>query len=269
VFSARKLKAALAVGAGLALAGGLTLTASPARAATPSCGPKCIDIFSKNFGSYFNPQFALDVYRQSIKVGQPLILFRVSNSDPAMDFTVADEGQVSDFYAAGLVSSAFALHYGCHGMIPVAGVQIPCGGPSKDLFAFELEYSPYGVESGLCAGVPLGTVNTKIVLEPCGQTAGTVWAVDTLDSCPFTNPLYALEAQMINGLDTNFSHPVVATYPASGYPTDVPRPQLYLSALTGFSQTGGGTPITSKCGGLAVTGPDNNQLWGAKAGILP
>jgi hypothetical protein len=222
-------------------------------------------LFSKNFGSYLNPQFALDVFRQGAKVGQPIILFRESNSDPALDFTATSEGQVSDFFQAGLVSAAFNLHYGCNWNV----FEDQCGNRFPDLFAFEMEYAPFGVLSGLCVGATSALPGTKVTLQPCGVNAGTVWAVDTLDSCPFTNPLYSFEAQAINGLDTNFSHPSVLTYPASGSPTDKPRPQLYLSELTGFSQTGGVTPSTVACGGLAVSGPDNNQLFGAWRGVLP
>ena len=77
----------LATAAALTLLGGLgtasAITAGTARAATPSCGSACIDIFSKNFGTFGNPQFVLDVYRQKQSVGQKIILFRESNSDPA------------------------------------------------------------------------------------------------------------------------------------------------------------------------------------------
>ncbi len=253
----------LAAAATLALAGGLGAVAGTAHAATPSCGSNCIDVFSKNFGSYSNPQFVLDVLRQGAKVGQPIILFREANSDPAQDFTVANEGQVSDFYAAGMVSSAFALHYGCNWN----NFQNKCGNSFPDLYAFEVEYAPFGVDSGLCVGATSAAAGAKVSLQPCGVNAGTVWAVDTLDSCP-SNPLYSLEAQAINGLDTNFSHPSVLTYPRSGFPTDKPRPQFFLSQLTGFSQTGG-TGRAGACGGLAVTGPDNDQLFGAVAGVLP
>ena len=51
--------------------------------------------------------------RQGEKAGQPIILFRTANYDPALDWTAAFQGTVADFYAAGLVSSALALHYGC------------------------------------------------------------------------------------------------------------------------------------------------------------
>ncbi len=40
---------------------------------------------------------------------------------------------------------------------------------------------------------------------------------------------------LINGSDTNFSQPFVLTYPQSGYPTDLPRPQLLVGKITGLS----------------------------------
>jgi hypothetical protein len=246
-----------AAAAALTLAGSLGASgALTASAATPSCGPDCINVFSKNFGTYHSPQFVLDVQGQNSSIGGKIILFRQSNSDPAEDFTVTYEGLVSDFFAAGLVSASLNLHYGN-------------GSPSAgfDHAAFEEEYSPYGVLSGLCVGVASTAVaNEKVTLQPCGVTSKTVWVVDFLDSCPFgTNPLYFGEAPVINGSDTNFSHPFVLTYPAAGYPTDSPRPQLFVTNLNGFSQSGNGIP----CGGGSVVGPNSNQLWGAKAGVLP
>ena len=62
---------------------------------------------------------------------------------------------------------------------------------------------------------------------------------------------------LINGSDTNFSHPFVLTYPTNGYPTDMPRPQLFVNNLTGFSQTAIGTDR-----------PQTHQLWGADFGVL-
>ena len=260
--------AVLTLTGGLGLSG--ALTAGTANAATPSCGPTCIDIFSKNFGTFHNPQFVLDVYQQKQVTGQKIILFRESNSDPAEDFTVADEGQVSDFFQAGLVSSALNLHYGCNWSI----AQDKCTNASfPDDYAFEEEYAPFGVNSGLCTGVAATAVSGEgLTLQPCGTTSKTVWVVDVplaagqqSDSCPLTNPLYSLEAPVINGSDTNFSHPFVATYPAAGYPTDASRPQLTVANLTGFSQTGNATP----CGLNSISGPDSNQLWAADAGVLP
>ena len=95
------------------------------------------------------------------------------------------------------------------------------------------------------------------------MSSKTTWIADTIDSC-IANPLYFAEVPAINGSSTNFSHPPVLTYPASGYPTDTPRPQLTTQLLTGFSQSGG----TGQCGTGSVNGPDSNELWSAVAGVL-
>src|SRR5271167_4228627 len=105
-----------AAAATLTLVGGVgaagAISASSASAATPSCGFSCIEVFNHNFGTHAHPNFTLDTLRRGEKVGQPQILFRVSNADPALDYTISYQGLVSDFFAAGLVSAAVDLHYG-------------------------------------------------------------------------------------------------------------------------------------------------------------
>ena len=153
----------LAAAATLTLVGGAagTLAAGPANAATPSCGHRCINLFSKKFSDVLTtkPGFVLDVLRQGAKVGQPIIMFQSSNADPAEDFTVSLQGTVNDFVAAGLVSPALALHYG------------------NDI-AWEFEYSPNGVDSGLCVGISPARPSTTrrsafsraaCRLRPCGS----------------------------------------------------------------------------------------------------
>jgi hypothetical protein len=185
------------------------------------------------------------VFRQGEKVGQPIILFRQSNSDPAEDFTLSFQGLVSDFFAAGLVSAQVNLHYG-NGSVNAV-----------DEPAFEQEYAPFGVDSGLCVGVAATAFqNEGVTLQPCGVTSRTVWILDTFDlSFPaFLQGYFPL----INGSDTNFSHPFVMTYPSNGQPTDIPRPQIQVRNLTGFSNGFG--PIVG-------TVPDT-QLWGADFGVI-
>jgi hypothetical protein len=243
----------LAGAATLALVGGVgTAGALSAAAATPSCGHDCIDIFSRAFGTHKTPNFVLDVLRQGAKVGQPIILFRTSNTDPAEDFVPSIQGTTADFYAAGLVSAAVALHYGC-----IAGGNFPnCGTTGVDDPAIELEYAPFGVDSGLCVGVAAtATQGEGVTLQPCGVSAKTVWIIDTNDSPATLNRGYV---PLINGSDTNFSHPFVLSYPANGFPTDKPRPQLQTKNLTGFSN-GRGTQIGSV---------NDTQLWGADFGVL-
>ena len=227
-------------------------TAGAASAATPSCGFSCINIFSRQFGHHSSPNFVMDVLRQGANTGQPIILYRTSLADPAEDFTLAFQGFTSDFYATGMVSSQVALHYGC-----TVGPFTTCAAGFDDP-AFEFEYAPYGVDSGLCTGV--GTTaaqGTKVALEPCGVSSKTVWIADIADS-PST--LFHDYVPLINGSDTNFSHPFVLTYPSNGYPTDTPRPQLVTKNLTGFTQ---GVFFAPELGTV-----DDTQLWGGDFGIL-
>ena len=102
-----------AAAATLTLVGGIGAAgATAATAATPSAGGNTVDIYSPLFGSHHSPSFVLDVLRQGEKVGQPVILYRATNYDPAEDFILSYQGLVSDFFAAGLVSASTELHYG-------------------------------------------------------------------------------------------------------------------------------------------------------------
>jgi hypothetical protein len=247
-----------AAAAALTLVGGGAvgaLTAGAAAAATPSCGVTCVEFFSAEFGSFSSQNFVLDTLRRGEKAGQPQILFRTSGSDPAEDYTISDEGVVSDFYTAGLISSAVALHYGGLGCEDYDTTTATCTTFYPDLAAYEIEYSPYGADSGLCAGVGTTAVaGTKVTLQPCGDSAKTIWIIDSEDET--TSDYYPL----INGSDTNFSQPYVLTYPTNSYPTDMPRPGLYVTNLTGFKGANG----------LPTPGTVNDhQLWGYHTGVLP
>ena len=209
----------LAVAATMTLVGGVSaIGLPPADAATPSCGD-CFTLFSQEYG----PAFVLDVLRQGEKAGQPIILFRASNTDPAEDFTILDLAAVSSYYAAGLVSEALDKNYGTR-------------------VGFEYEYSPYGVVSGLCMGVgSTAGDGTPVALEQCGQSGQTVWVAV---------PDGSIGAAVINGSDTNFADPYVLNYPANGYPTDLPRPQLNTYPLQQYAD---GTVY-------------DNERWGAPSG---
>ena len=273
---------------------GVLATAATANAATPSCGITCVDIFSKQFGHHDAPSFLLDVFRQHVKIGQPIILYRASNNDIAEDFRLQFQGTVADFYAGGMVTAAFALHYGCISSLGNGGLgnfpdcfgltRVPQGfefafntfcGPNTPGFtagttatngscpadfndpAFEIEYTPAGVDSGLCVGVASTAVQEEgVTLQECGASSKTVWAIDLFDN--LAQVFFTGYAPLINGSDTNFSHPFVLTYPQSGFPTDKPRPQLQVDNLSGF--TNGFPPIVN------FPSIDDNQLWGADFG---
>jgi hypothetical protein len=230
----------VATGATAAIAAG---TAGTASAATPSCGSTCIDIYSPQFTTWSHPWDVLDVYKQDAVVGAPIILFRISNVDPGEDFTLAKQGTVNSFYQAGLVSAAVNLHYG--------------GGATgyPDFEAYEIQYSPYGIETGLCAGLAsTAAAGTKVTLQSCGASSKTVWIADWSD---FTWA-GGQSVPLINGSTTNFSQPYVLTYPRTSSPSDHPRPQLYVTNLTG--EANGTDPNLSSV--------DSNQLWWASFGPI-
>jgi hypothetical protein len=253
----------LATAATLTLVGGVgmagALAAGPAAAATPSCGPGCVNIFNQDIG----PGFFVDVYRQGEKVGQPIILFRASNFDPALDWSISFQGTVADFFLAGLVSATTALHYGCDGAnFPGDSCNTaPPGAPFNgfpNLAAFEIEYAPFGVDSGLCMGVAATAFQGEgVTLQPCGVSAKTVWIIDQQD-----NSLGQTQGlPLINGSNTNFSHPFVLTYPGNAFPTDKPRPQITVTNLTGFQQPGSAAlPVISTVA--------SSQLWLEVQGVL-
>jgi hypothetical protein len=264
--------AALTLVSGVGMAG--ALAAGPAAAATPSCGNGCVNIFNQDIG----PGFLVDVLRQGEKVGQPIILFRSANFDPALDWSIAFQGTVADFFAAGLVSATTALHYGCDAAttgfaggtcFTPATATTRASGTFPNLNAFEIEYAPFGVDSGLCMGVAATAFNDEgVTLQPCGVSSKTVWIVDSFDQGTgvptpvFRNTPFA-NLPLINGSNTNFSKPFVLTYPGNAFPTDKPRPQIVVTNLTGFQQPGTSGVILP-----VINSINSSQLWGGFQGVL-
>jgi len=188
-------------------------------AATPSCGPTCIDLSNALYGTSSNPAFVLADVPQAQNVGQPLTLARASNANPGEDFTSSFQGLVSDFIAAGLIAPGMSIY--------------------DKLVVYEFEYSPFGVQTGLCVGVGATPANgTGVALEPCGVSAKTTWIFDT----QLTGP----DLPLINGAtDSNFSDPFVLSALGPGFP-------LFTSTM----HTSSGSTVFT------------NQLWGSKTGVL-
>jgi hypothetical protein len=266
------LAAALTLVSSAGLAGAITSPGS-AQAATPSCGTSCVNTYPQEYaGTSLNaPQDVVDVLRQGDKVGQPIILFRSANFDPAEDWTYTDQDPASDFYAAGLLTAALALHYGCISGTTIVSGQIQCAAGGVDDNAFQIQYAPFGVDSGLCLGVAATAVSGEgVTLQPCGVSSKTTWIQDTYSndgspSTPAPGPSPAFWAA-VNGSGTDFSNPLVLTYPGNANPVDKPRVQLVLQQLAQFSN--GVTPTPAPTTGSNVT-DDSNQLWTAFEGILP
>ena len=195
----------LAAAATLTVAGGLsTVGTLPATAATPQCGPHCIQVFSAKF-----PNFVETVFQGVAAVGQPTIVAPPSSSDPAGDLIVPRAGTVSDFFAAGLVSAAVNQHYGSER-------------------AVQIEYAPLGKPTGLCSALATTAYqNEGLTLQPCSTPGTTVWIVDRADSPgPPSAPF-----PIVNGSTTDFTHPFAMII--HGNPGHKRFPQIKVQRLRG------------------------------------
>ena len=195
----------LAAAATLTVAGGLsTVGTLPATAATPECGPHCIQVFTAKFG----PNFVETVFQGVGTVGQPTIVAPPSSSDPAGDLIVPRAGTVSDFFAAGLVSAAVNQHYGSE-------------------TAVQIEYAPLGKPTGLCSALATTAYqNEGLTLQPCSTPGTTVWIVDTADA-PAAAPFFPI----VNGSTTDFTHPFAMII--HGNPAHKRFPQIKVQRLRG------------------------------------
>ena len=223
----RKVLAAVAT---LAVVGGVSAAAAgSASAVTPVCGPTCIYVFSSELGSYGDPNFVEAVLGGgAARVGQPVGLKQASGSDPSEDIKPLG-GQVSDFYAAGMVSAEANSHYG-------------------SLMAVQQEYAPFGLGTDLCVGLAKVAQNEGLTLQPCDVPGTTVWIVHP-DLSPTTPGYFPI----INAATTDFRRPFAMHLPrnevASGKPLQMRARRLQF--LTGEKTL------------------PARQLWGADFGVLP
>lgn len=183
--------AALSLVVGVGTAGTLT-----ANAATPSCGPDCIDLFSQTFpGSYFNvPDQAHP------QVGSAVNLAPGSATNQGEDFTLNDEGTVNDYFQAGIVGAALNARYGNP------------KGRYGDLEIYEFEYSPFGAPTGLCVGVATTPFyGTQVSLQTCGITGKTLWVPVPVQTSAGSSYMF------VNGAETfMFNSPFVLTTMSPG-----------------------------------------------------
>jgi hypothetical protein len=202
--NARRLKASIKAGV-LAIVVALLVIAAvgggTGGAATPSCGNTCIELTTPVYGTLASPTFVLADATQAPTVGQPLTMALPSASNSGEDFEESIQGTVDDFIQAGLADQ---------GLHPLYG----------SLFAFEFEYAPFGIDSGLCMGVPSTPGNgTRVDLEACGVSARTVWIEDNLNSHDGSNVVLVSLAT-----SSNFSTPPVLS-------TLLPGQPLFTSSL--------------------------------------
>ena len=183
----------LGAAATLTIVGGLGAVGTvSSSAATPQCGPHCIEVFSPRFGTADQPKFVETARGGVARLGAAAILYSASSSNPAEDWVVPTGGPVpvSRFFSDGLVSATVDSHYG-------------------KLEAAQIEFAPYGKATGLCTGVSETPYqNEGLSLQPCKIPGNTVWIIDTSAAPRTAKGNFAL----INGSSTDFSQPFAMTY---------------------------------------------------------
>jgi len=187
--------------------------------ATPACGAQCFDLSSLELG----PHTIQNAYIRGDngiggQVGKRLNLRHASNSRPNEDFTGARVGTLSN-YCGTLISSTSYVCVNYPGNYPV----------------FESNWSPFGNDSGLCAGIARRNVaGQNVTLQSCGASARTMWVGDLANSVTNDGRFYT---PWVNASDPNFSHPLVLTVDAG---TFLPENQLKVQRLNLL--TGGTVP---------------------------
>jgi hypothetical protein len=196
----------------------LTLGATAAQASirpaapdtTPACGFQCFELSSLELGTHMIQNAY--IYRDSGtggQIGAKINLKSPSNSHPNEDFTGAKVGTLGS-YCGGLISGE---SYVC--------VNYPASYP-----VFESNWSPYGNDSGLCAGLGRHRFNgANVTLQVCGSSAATIWVGDLADATTHNGHLYT---PWVNAADPNFSHPLVLTVDAG---TVHPQDELKVERL--------------------------------------
>jgi hypothetical protein len=181
MMSFRIPRALAAAAVAVAAASACSVLAVPAAsAATAQCGSDCASFYPLSYGA--SDVLAVEhASGTSGSVGQAVTIAAASGTSQAEDWYLNDEGTVSDFYAAGLMSAQMNLHWDSDQV-------------------YEIDYVPDGVFTGLCLGTSSSNGSGSVTLQSCGETAATLWAADTADQNGRALPL-------INGNNNNFSAP--------------------------------------------------------------
>lgn len=208
----------LAAAVGLA---GFGLSAVPAGAAvhpdaTPACSSNCFDLSSLLLGrGTIQNAYVPGDTGVGAKIGQKVNLHVASNSQVNEDFTGAQVGTLGDFCSTALKPSNLLPQdaYVC--------INYPFFYP-----VFESDVSPFGNETGLCAGAALPEASGEnVTLQACGVTASTLWVGDLKNEKTSHGHVYF---PWVSGGSTSFSHPLTLQVDSG---TKSPTNQLKLAPL--------------------------------------
>jgi hypothetical protein len=209
--------------AGATAAGAATHHAKPN--ATPACSSTCFELSSLLLGpTEIQNGYVPGDTGVGAKAGQDVNINTESNSHPNMDSTGAQVGTLGDFCASAFNPGGLLAQdsYVC--------ISYPHFYP-----VFESNFSPFGGETDLCAGVAAPAHSGENVkLATCGETAGTLWVGDLKNETTSGSRTYF---PWVNGASTVFSHQLTLQVDPG---TRKPVNQLRVATLN--TLTGGVSP---------------------------
>jgi hypothetical protein len=212
--------ASAVVMAGVGLGAGTASAVTHVKKDTVACGSSCDSLFSDELGS----GLTMNAYVPGDtgvggKQGQKVNLHVAANNRPNGDFVRDVNGQVFEFCGEDANDFFSPTSYICLNY------------PFFDVA--EMEWSPGGFGSGLCAGVAAVTAGENVTLQPCGETNRTVWVLDRNQATLGTDCRTLVTPPVspgdpgtnfcpwLNGGDSNFSDPLVLTlYTGTTHPTN-------------------------------------------------
>ena len=165
-------------------------------------------------------------------------------------------------FVFALILLAFHNHQGFHVITNSGGLHL--GANTFLLAMFMSLFVIYGFDTASTLAEetrdPRRTAPRAVLYSIVGAfIIGGVFLLATLMAIPNLHAAIAGAYGPQTIIEANFSHPFVLTYPLNGYPTDIPRPQLTTTNLTGFT----GNFLIPVLGTI-----NDNQLWGADFGVL-
>jgi len=180
------------------------------------CAGTCFSLYSRKLGisATMNAHIPGDEGTGG-RAGRDINVHLARNSRPNENFVPSAIGQVSQFCGADVHDFFAANSYACRNY--------------PDFWVFEAQWSPFGNESGLCAGVAAaGRSNEDVTLQPCGVSARTVWIGDRSNGRGGDCRYPGNYCPWVNGSDASSSQPLALTLDTS---TVTPPDRLKVEPL--------------------------------------
>jgi hypothetical protein len=180
------------------------------------CAGTCFSLYSRKLGigRTMNAHIPGDTGTGG-RTGRKINVRLARNSRPNENFVPSAIGRVSQFCGADPHDYFPATSYAC--------THYP------DFWVFEAQWSPFGNESGLCAGVAVaGRGGENVTLQPCGASARTLWIGDRANGLGGDCRYPGNYCPWVNGGAADSAHPLALTVDTS---TVVPADQLKVERL--------------------------------------